>query len=179
MTTIVARQLKGDVEFASDTQFTDGRRKSPNSIEKVFRRGPVVFAACGTVRALNVLRFMDVPDCPKSLRGDDVDEWVVTKLVPEMQKALTDAKALVEHDGEVNSNSGFLIAVNGRAYEISSDFAVTREASGVYADGSGSSYALGAIHAGADLKSAVEIAAKLDPYTGGRVTVARYSEMVS
>jgi ATP-dependent protease HslVU (ClpYQ) peptidase subunit len=37
--------------------------------------------------------------------------------------------------------------------------------------GSGSDFALGAMAAGADLKAAIKIAAKLDPHTGGRTRI--------
>lgn len=42
--------------------------------------------------------------------------------------------------------------------------------------GSGSDYAAGAIHAGADGITAIEVAIKLDPYTGGEIQVEGFGE---
>ena len=42
--------------------------------------------------------------------------------------------------------------------------------------GSGSDYAAGAIHAGADGVTAIEVAIKLDPYTGGEIQVEGFEE---
>lgn len=51
-------------------------------------------------------------------------------------------------------------------FEIEDDFA---------AIGTGAAAALGAMHMGADLRTAIRIAAKIDPYTGGRIQVLRPS----
>lgn len=44
---------------------------------------------------------------------------------------------------------------------------------GKIALGSGSVAAMGAMLAGADAKTAVKIASKLDPYTGGKIDVVK------
>ena len=86
-----------------------------------------------------------------------------------MQHALKDGMAAEFKDGEAHNYSSLLVAVNGRLFEISSDFAFTTNDSRVYSVGSGSSYALGALGAGADPESAVKIAAYFDSFTGGDI----------
>lgn len=47
---------------------------------------------------------------------------------------------------------------------------------GFYAMGSGKAAALGALYAGADALAAVQIAARIDPYTGGEIMTMRVDE---
>ena len=73
--------------------------------------------------------------------------------------------------------------VNGTVYEISEDYAWSRDASGVYSMGSGSSYALGALQvllptpdftleAAKDaVRQALTVASKFDLYTAPPFTV--------
>jgi hypothetical protein len=65
-----------------------------------------------------------------------------------------------------------IVVVNNRIYEIGCDTAWMRRVDGIYAIGSGSPVALGALKHGATLEEAIVIAAENDPYTGGRLTVA-------
>ncbi len=59
----------------------------------------------------------------------------------------------------------FLLAVGGTVFEISDDFSVGMDSTGYYGIGSGSDYAVGALHAGADMEEALKIAARLDAFT--------------
>jgi ATP-dependent protease HslVU (ClpYQ) peptidase subunit len=61
----------------------------------------------------------------------------------------------------------FLIAVCGEVFDIDDSLSVSKNASGVYAAGSGAQFALGAMHAGADAYEAMEIASKLTAFTAG------------
>lgn len=61
---------------------------------------------------------------------------------------------------------------NGRILQCG-DSGRLMEVEGPMAMGSGMDYAMGALHAGADLRRAIEIAAKCDPHTGGKITVLK------
>lgn len=167
MTTIVAVEVQGDVLFAADTQSTAGSRATSGRT-KVFANGSVVFGVAGAVRVADVLRFADLPSCPAGLKGVSLEGWAVTELVPALQKALSESGALENSDGEVHADFGALAAVNGRLFRVGSDFSLI---GGVKSTsiGSGSSYALGALRAGASPKEAVRIAAEFDVYTGAKV----------
>ena len=58
-----------------------------------------------------------------------------------------------------------MIAMRGELFEIDEDYSVSRREDGVYAIGSGADFALGALMAGADIQSAMHIAATLDVNT--------------
>lgn len=178
MTTVVARQIKGDVEFASDTQFSTGSRKSPNSVSKVFENGEVVFATSGAVRDANIVRFMKIPKPPHSRKAAAVDRYIVRDLIPALISALSDAKSLTVNNGDAEPDSEFLVAVNGVLRRIGGGFGLTSQANGFDSIGSGSSYALGAMKAGADPATAVSIASQFDAFTGGKVQTATYSALV-
>lgn len=176
MTTIVAVQEKGNVVFASDSQMSWGHRKS-YSADKVFRNGSLTIGAAGDVRVSNIFETADLPQPSVSLKKrGDVYRWLVSDLVPALQKALEDARTLSESNGEAGNRGSFLVAVNDQVFELSSDFAVTTERSGRYAIGSGGAVAIGALAAGASPLEAVRIASLHDAYTGGRVVVRNSSK---
>lgn len=171
MTTIVAVQEKGNVVFASDSQTNWESRKS-HSAQKVFRNGSLVIGASGDVRVKNVFEAAVLPEPPGTLRKrSDVYRWLVNDLIPALQEALRGAGALTEMNVETGNRGSFLIAVNDQVFEVSSDFAVTSERSGLYAIGSGGAVAIGALAAGATPQEAVKIATQYDAYSGGQVRV--------
>jgi ATP-dependent protease HslVU (ClpYQ) peptidase subunit len=59
----------------------------------------------------------------------------------------------------------FLIALNGIIYEIDDTLSVLMRDDGIYGIGSGASYAIGALQAGASWKQAMNIAAKNNVFT--------------
>jgi ATP-dependent protease HslVU (ClpYQ) peptidase subunit len=71
-----------------------------------------------------------------------------------------------EVEALVLTNDGRILCFDGHTkfFALDDDFA---------AIGSGAQAALGAMHAGADVKSAVKIAGKVDPDTGRKTTVRR------
>jgi len=167
LTTIIAKEYFGDVAFASDTQSTAGARATAGRT-KVFANGSVVFGVAGACRVSDILRFAELPQIPVGLKGVRLERWLITELVPAVQKELTNSGALENDNGEVSSNYEALLAVNGRLFTLGSDFALIGNAR-FAAIGSGSSYALGALRAGATPKDAVRIAAEFDVYTGAKV----------
>ena len=178
MTTVVAVERGGDVEFAADSQVSWGSRKDPAGAEKLIRNGDVVFGFSGAVRIENLLQFVKFPPLARKVRGVDVDRWVVGEFVPAIQECFLDAKASLVSSEQQTVESNFLVAVNGRAYNIGSDFSWTRSKSGRYAIGSGSRFAMGALMAGASAVEAVKIACGLDVYSGGRVVSASWKGLV-
>ena len=72
------------------------------------------------------------------------------------------------------------MAVSGEIFDIADDLSVCRSADGIYGVGSGSDYAVGAIHAGAKPEKAIEIAAKLDVNTSGPIQIVeQYKQSAS
>jgi ATP-dependent protease HslVU (ClpYQ) peptidase subunit len=83
-----------------------------------------------------------------------------------------DKNHIAEHSSQI------LVVVNGTIYIIDGDYSWTSDKTGIYAIGTGSSYALGALYsltngkemtsakARSAINKALSIASKFDPYTG-------------
>jgi len=174
MTTVVARRVikKGKtkgVVLAADTQVTSGYTKYPG-IEKVFHVSPEVIIGCaGRVRVLNVLRHgLKVPKW-NDKATQDPERWVVTKLVPAMQKSLSEAKALGEKAGWNDNEGRFIIVVPNFMCAIGPDFGVDQTEDEYIVIGSGDDVALGALYGGASAVQAVAAASQYDLYTGSDI----------
>jgi len=68
---------------------------------------------------------------------------------------------------KISENGMFLIAGGGEIFDVDQELSISKSADGGYAAGSGASYALGALYAGADAYQAMEIASKLTAFTAG------------
>ena len=100
---------------------------------------------------------------------------MITKAMPSLRKCLTDNGYDFNEgksDGKAEDNRfSFIMAVGGELFDIGDDLSVIRSGNGIYGVGSGSDYAIGALHAGAKPEKAIEIAAKLDVNTSGPIQV--------
>lgn len=171
MTTILATvDDKNKITFAWDSQVTSGVR-AKNGIDKVFANGPIVFGVAGTVRTLNILRYMHVPDQEKYRDNYDTRRYIVTKLIPAIIKSLKEVDAAYMADSQVDTESHILVAVDDVVGYIGGDLSFVEDELGVYGVGSGSSFALGAIAVGADEKTALQVAATFDLYTNDDIEV--------
>lgn len=170
MTTIVAVQNeKGAIKFAWDSQATSGHRGLKGT-EKVFQNGPVTFGVSGTVRTLNILRHMTIPKRGKS---KDTQKWIVKTLVPAIIKELKSVDAALLENSQVDTEANVIIAVDGELGYLGSDLSFVQDEIGVYATGSGSHFALGALGSGASPKQAVAIAGFFDLYTNQEVSTLK------
>ncbi len=177
MTTIVAVQYTDKCVIAADNQVTGGggRKYTHPDMKKISQRGAFLIAGSGEVQPCDVVQHMWV--APKLTAKDsaDVYHFMITKVMPSLRKCLTDNGYDFNEgkgDGKADENRfNFIIAVGGEVFDIADDLSVCRSADGIYGVGSGSDYAIGALHAGADPKKAVEIAAKLDVNTSGPVQI--------
>lgn len=141
MTTIAYK----DGVLAADTLITCGDHRDGYT-EKVKRIGGVLLAAAGS--AIQADRFFEwaqrgfhPADRPSDIPEDEKCNWL-----------------RVESDGSLS------VWANGSSWK-------TKPMDGMYALGSGSEYALGAMAAGASPEEAVRIAMKFDTKTGGDITV--------
>ena len=193
MTTIVAIQGDGFTVVGADTRITSYDTNGVpyqytnlgNGMSKVATKGKYLLGAAGDVRAINILHhvFQPPPVAP-NLKGKKLDSFVTGKLIPAIRQCF-DAQgySAPEHGTDrvhrAEQDSTVVVAVNGVVYFIESDYSWTSESNGFYACGSGSDYALGALHAlvaGKTLSmhqakqttiKALAAAAKFDPGTGG------------
>ena len=180
MTTLVAVQGHGWVVFGVDSRVVEDRGRIftlPGNQPKLVRRGPYIMSAAGDLRAINILEHVFEPPDPGDRTGRKLDRFIATMFLPELKECL-------EQNGYAKDNqlsSVIFVCVNGVGYELGEDYSYMRDASGMYACGSGGDYAIGALHvliedpiesrdvddAKAAVKHALNIAAKLDNGTAG------------
>ena len=150
---------------------------------KVATNGKYILGAAGDVRAINILHHAFTPPTPPAnAYGKKLDQFITRTFIPAL-------RACFEEQGYANSNkdngahiaeqdSTIIAVVHGTVYIIESDYSWTSDTSGIYAIGTGSSYALGALQALIGTKKltsqqartlankALTVTSKFDPYTG-------------
>lgn len=150
---------------------------------KVATNGKYILGAAGDVRAINILHHAFTPPPPPAhAYGKKLDQFITRMFIPALRTCF-------EEQGYANSNrdngahiaeqdSTIIAVVHGTVYIIESDYSWTSDTSGIYAIGTGSSYALGALQALIGTKKltaqqakvlankALTVASKFDPYTG-------------
>lgn len=183
MTTIAAIQGDGWAVIAYDSRITDDSRSFtlPNVGGKVAQNGSYLLGAAGDLRAINLLHHTFRPPSPSaSLRGAKLNEFISAKFVPALKSCFDDA----QYGEKGSQDSSVMAVVNGTVYEIGSNYEWCHDQRGIYAVGTGGSYALGALYESNDgrrkktlttarssLKSALAIASLLDVNTGGNIHV--------
>lgn len=149
----------------------------PKSSGKLTKNGEYLIATAGDLRVLNILSYVFKPPViPRA--NTNLDKFMVSTFIPALKECLEEHS--VSKDGE--HGALLIVAVRGRVYEIGEQFEWCADTRGMYAIGSGESYALGALYAllpkkptleeaKSCVKQAIEIAAQLDPGTGLPITV--------
>lgn len=160
MTTIVGYQGEDFAVISVDTRITsvgdNGSVFQASSLgpgcAKVAQNGKYLLGAAGDMRAINILHHVFQPPSPTpSLKGKKLDAFITQKFVPSLIECFDGSgysspeRDSSEHKSEQNST--IVVVINATIYIIENDYAWLSEASGLYAAGSGSSYALGALQA--------------------------------
>lgn len=151
---------------------------------KVAQNGRYLLGAAGDVRAINILHHAFTPPTPTfTTSGPKLDQFITQKFIPCLRNCFEETGYAIPEFAEdknhiAEHSSTIIVVINGVIYIIEGDYSWTSDKTGMYAIGTGSSYALGAIHAltnGKDLQlnkaktvvnKALSIASKFDPYTG-------------
>lgn len=172
MTTIVAVQYKDRCVFGADNQVTDGtgRIYRHPDMSKITEKGPYLIAGSGEVQPCDVAQHIWKPPTVTASDRKDIHHFVITKVMSSLRECLKSNGYNFEEERDKSDNGprfNFLIAVNGKVFDISDDLSVCRTDSGFYGVGNGAAYALGALHAGATILDALKIAESLDAYTSG------------
>lgn len=180
MTTIAAVQGSGWAVVGFDSRATteDGRVYTMSkSAGKLAKNGEYLLGAAGDLRAINILTYVFKPPAvPRA--NTNLNKFMTSVFIPALRTCF-------EENGlgkEGVQNSVIIVAVRGKVYEIGEQYEWCEDVRGIYAIGSGGAYALGSLYSTIEkdvdvesakkfVKSAVEIAASLDPGTGSPVTV--------
>lgn len=150
---------------------------------KVATNGKYILGAAGDVRAINIIHHAFTPPAPPAnAYGKKLDQFITRQFIPSLRHVFDEqGYSLPERDSSdhlAEHSSTIVVVVHGTLYIIEGDYSWTSDTSGIYAIGTGSSYALGALQAfigGKKLTSqqaksigtkALTVASKFDPYTG-------------
>ncbi len=161
MTTIIAREKNGKVELGWDSLCT-GNDSFELEREKVFTNNGVA----GRLLLNAELKHAQMPSVVKDPAL--TDKWLTSSLMPHLRRVVDVVAPRRGHD---EYEMQIILVINNRVYEVGVDTSWMRRVDGMYAIGSGSPYAMGAMKNGASIADALKIAAHIDPYTGGRLTV--------
>ncbi len=172
MTTIIALQREHDVDLAWDGQMTVGNQKHDLLTPKVWCQNGLVFGVAGLLRGADVLSVTEFPDYD----GSDARKWLIRYLVPVMREVLKEEQGVMGEQGNVELD--LFVVIDGTVYEFDGMLSPVSSGDGIYTLGSGGDFARGALVAGADILRALQIAAEVDPYTGGTLTVTSANEMI-
>lgn len=173
MTTIIAKEHNGEVIIGFDSLVSGGESFEMEQ-DKVFVNNGVIYGVAGRLLLSTEIKHAHMPTPPTEV--SDTDGWVSSTLSPKIRRILNDVNP---RRGQDEFGMQILIVVNNRIYEIGCDTAWYRKVDGVYAIGSGSPYASGALSHGATIKDALAIAAERDSHTGGRLTVTTARKLLS
>jgi len=166
MTTIVAVQSNDGVLFGADSQVTasNGRKYSATRMVKITQRNDYIIAGSGECAPCDIAQHIWIPPKPTVKDKRDLYHFMIASVVPSLKQCFKDNDYKVNPDDDETAFS-FLVAICGEVFEIADDFSISLDDSGFYGVGSGSGYAIGALHAGATVEQALSIAAKNDAFT--------------
>lgn len=162
MTTIIGIDDARDCELIADAQTTtDNRPYRHSQLSKLVRRGDYILAAAGSGVACDLAQYVWMPP---PWDGSEPATFMRSMVIPHLRGTLDSNDWQPNYDKD--DTLQMLVALAGRIFQIETDFTVLMRADGLYAIGSGSAYAIGALEAGATPDEAMQIAARNDIYTG-------------
>lgn len=173
MTTIVAVCKNGNVTMGADSQVTDGSRPNRHPrMEKITKNNGYLIAGSGDSQPCDILQHIFVPPVPSVQERKDLYKFMIVKFIPAMRECLEDNGWKPSTD---DKESGFnmLFAFDGEVFDIGDDLSVLLNDDGIYGVGSGSSYAIGALYAGATVEKALDYASSNDIYTSGPYQIVK------
>lgn len=182
MTTIAAVQGLDWAAVAWDSRVVEGDRVFvlPESQGKVSRNNDFLLGAAGDMRAINLLAHTFKPTRPPTgISDEELDAFMSTKFIKELKRCFDDAEY-----GEKGSQESSIIAlVQGRVYEIGTNYDWCHDIAGFYAVGTGAQYALGALSSLLEgkkitqsavekaLSTALAASCKYDPNSGAPIHI--------
>lgn len=168
MTTIIGLEYDDSCVLVADSQTTDdsGYIYNHPQVKKIAEINGYLIAGSGEVLPCDVAQHIWEPPTPTKADKKDLYHFMIAKAMPSLRKVLQ-SNGFNFDEVKTEQRFQFLIALCGEIFDIDDSLGVSRNASNVYAAGSGAAYALGALHAGADAYEAMEIASKLTAFTAG------------
>lgn len=181
MTTVAAVQGDGWAVIGHDSRVTTisegGRYYSlPKKNGKVIKNGEFLIGVAGDLRVINVISYVFRP--PAIPKTTNLDKYIIGTFLPALRTCLDDQGVQTKE----GSGADLIILVRGKVYEIGEHFEWSPDTNNIYSIGSGAGYALGCLwtildkdttveDARSAIKTSLEVAAALDPYTGSPFSI--------
>jgi ATP-dependent protease HslVU (ClpYQ) peptidase subunit len=167
MTTIIGIEYDDRSLIVADSRVTDdsGRIYAHKVMKKIATRGSLLIAGAGEVVPCDIAQNIWSPPQFTAKDKKDVYRFMITKVMPSLRKCLIDNGYNFDEDKKDGSRFQFLISVGGEMFDIDEDLSVMKNEDNIYAIGSGGTFALGALYAGAAPLTAMEIACKVSAYS--------------
>lgn len=164
MTTIAAIRIDDVIHMGADTRTVGGSGRVYKTDLKIKHVGAFLLGGAGNSLPLDTILYGWTPPTPS------VDDYrvpyafFVNKVVPSMKEAIS-ATGYVKATVSLDDGFEFLIAFDGELYNVDDDWCTSMFTSNVGSCGTGGDVALGALLAGADIRTAMKLAAQNDQYT--------------
>jgi len=151
--------------MGADSLVTANRKYNHPDMAKITERGQYLIAGAGLSSFCDVAQHIFNPPKPTEADKKNLYHFMVVKFIPALKSCFKDNDLKLESDKDEETRFSLLVAIHGEVFDISDDFAICRDADGIYGIGSGSSLGIGALKSGATVRKALRIAAEKDPYT--------------
>ena len=169
MTTIIGIEYPDHCVIIADSLVTDdeGVKFTHPVMDKVIQNGSLLIAGAGEVVPCDIAMRIWKPPSLTTKHRKDIYNFRISKVIPSLRKCLSENG--YNFDEPEAKKSGmrfhFIIACGGELFDVDEDLSVMKNEGGLYGAGSGSQFALGAVKAGADLHTAMEIAEHFSAFT--------------
>lgn len=141
MTCIAAVAHEGKVYMGGDSAGVGGWDLTVRADAKVFRNGPFVFGFTSSFRMGQLLRHALAAPRPEG----NLERFMCTTFVDAVRECLQAGGYAATRNG-TESGGTFLVGVQGRLFQVDSDYQVGESRDAYDAVGCGSGYALGVLH---------------------------------
>lgn len=141
MTAIVGLVHDRRVYIGGDSASVGGYSLVVRADTKVFRNGPYVMGFTSSFRMGQLLHHALIPPAVSG----DLDKFMATTFIDAVRDCLK-AGGYARKDSETESGGNFLVGIEGRLFEVGSDYQVGENIDGYAACGCGSDLALGALY---------------------------------
>lgn len=180
MTTIITTSSSSYATMFADQGITSNLVHP--DMNKIVKQGTWLIGVCGEDRICDVIqyaaKFPKVPDALLNKKTDEWYPWIVTRVIPQIQKAVEENLHKSYHNSIGDSEA--IIVTHGHSFLVGETLGITK-AEPYWSVGSGSSLAMGALaksqyepdwkdNHGKYAKESIEIAQIHDPYTRGKIT---------
>jgi ATP-dependent protease HslVU (ClpYQ) peptidase subunit len=167
MTTIIGIEYNDKSVLVADSRVIDdaGKIYAHKVMKKIASRGALLIAGAGEVAPCDIAQNIWMPPQFTAKDKKDPYRFMIVKAMPSLRKCLTENGYNFDEDKKDGMRFQFLMAVGGELFDVDEDLSVMKSDDNIYAIGSGGSFALGALYAGAEPMMAMEIASKVSAYS--------------